>query len=223
MKCYFQSCANEGTTREHIPPKAFFPENQRQQLITVRSCRDHNTGESRDDLYALAQICLNSSPRNRAREVFIRCIVPQLKFNENALRRLLVRDSVQLENGAVKYRVDDQRLDRFFNALSCGLVYHVAKDQLPGDFSMQNIYHNLLEESLSPWETQLRAFTEQLYGSETPEILRFGEAELHNETIYTAKIFGIAGFRSSVTVVHLFYGYFKVTSMLSRIWHSNRF
>jgi hypothetical protein len=222
MKCYFQGCAKEGTTKEHIPPKAFFPEDQRDQLITVRSCRDHNTKKSGDDLYALAQICLNSSPRNRAREVFMKCISPQLGFNENAFRKLLIRDSVLLGNGAVKYRVDIQRLDNFFNALSCGLICHVAKDQLPENFSMQNIYHNLLDESLSPKETELIALTERFYESTTPEILHFGEAKLHNEDIYTAKIFGIAGFHSSITTVHLFFGHFKVTSMLTRILHNNR-
>lgn len=217
MKCYFQGCAEEGTTKEHIPPKAFFPKDQREQLITVRSCRDHNSEKSGDDLYALAQICLNSSPRNRAREVFMRCIAPQLGFNEDAFQRLLIRDSVPLENGTVKYRVDVQRLDRFFNALSCGLIYHVAKGQLPQNFSMRNIYHNLTDESLSLKETELIAFMERFYESETPEILHFGEARLQNEHIYTAKIFGVARFRSSITIVHLFFGHFKVTSMLSRM------
>ncbi len=152
----------------------------------------------------------------------MKCISPQLGFNENAFRKLLIRDSVLLGNGAVKYRVDIQRLDNFFNALSCGLICHVAKDQLPENFSMQNIYHNLLDESLSLEETELITLTERFYESETPEILHFGEAKLHNEDIYTAKVFGIAGFHSSITIVHLFFGHFKVTSMLSRIWHNNR-
>jgi hypothetical protein len=218
MKCYFQGCAKEGKTKEHIPPKAFFPKDQREQLITIRSCKDHNTDKSGDDLYALAQICLNSSPRNRAREVFRKCIAPQLGFNENAFRKLLIRDSEPLENGAVKYRVDVQRLDNFFNALSCGLIYHVSKEQLPQNFSMENIYHNLIDESLSSEGIALISYMERFYEGEPPEILHFGEAQLQNEDTYTAKIFGISDFHSSITIVHLFFGHFKVTSMLSRIW-----
>ena len=152
----------------------------------------------------------------------MKCIAPQLGFNEDAFRKLLIRDSVPLKNGAVKYRVDAQRLDKFFNALSCGLIYHVTKDQLPKNFSMRNIYHNLLDESLSPEEIELIAFVERFYESETPEILHFGEAKLQNEDIYTAKIFGIARFYSSITIVHLFFGHFKVTSMLSRTWPNER-
>lgn len=222
MRCCFQGCAKEGKIKEHIPPRAFFPKDQREQLITVRSCKDHNTDKSGDDLYALAQICLNSSPRNRAREVFMTCIAPQLGFNEDAFRKLLIRDSEPLENGTVKYRVDVRRLDKFFNALSCGLIYHVAKEQLPQNFSMGNIYHNLIDESLSHEEIELIAFMERFYERQTPEILHFGDAKLLNEDIYTAKIFGIAGFQSSITIVHLFFGHFKVTAMLSRIWPNKR-
>jgi hypothetical protein len=119
-------------------------------------------------------------------------------------------------------RVDVQRLDRFFNALSCGLIYHVAGDQLPENFSTGNIYHNLIDESLSPEEIELIASMERFYEGKIPEILHFGEAKLENEDIYTAKIFGIARFYSSITIVHLFFGHFKVTSMLSRTWPNKR-
>ena len=89
MKCYFQGCVKDWTTKEHIPPKAFFPKDQREQLITVRSCRGHNIEKSGDDLYALAQICLNSSSRNLTREVFLKSVVPQLGFNDDAFRKIL--------------------------------------------------------------------------------------------------------------------------------------
>lgn len=218
MRCYFQGCNKEGKTKEHIPPKAFFPKDQRKQLITVRSCKKHNTDKSGEDLYTLAHICLNSSPRNRAREIFIERIKPQLGFNEGAFQKYLTRDSVPIDNGAVKYRVDIQRLDNFFNALSCGLIYHVSKKQLPSHFSMENIYHNLIDDFLSPERTAFISSMEQFYEKEVPEILHFGDARLKNEDTYNAKIFGISDFQSSITIVHLFFGHFKVTSMISRIW-----
>ncbi|MGA3116260.1 MAG: hypothetical protein ABSF90_17705 [Syntrophobacteraceae bacterium] len=221
MECYFQGCVKEGRTKEHIPPKAFFPKDQREQLITVRSCKDHNTEKSRDDLYALAHICLNSSPRNRAREVFTQCIVPQLGFNEHAFQKLMIRDSIHLGKGAVKYRVDVQRLDRFFNALSCSLIYHIARKQLPQEFSLENIYHNLIDESLTSLGIDFHAYIEQFYQNEPSDILHFGDAKLYNQGAYTVKVFGITDFRSSITIVHLFFGHFKVTSMLTRIWPEN--
>src|SRR5690348_12624374 len=70
MKCYFQGCTPDTTTREHVPLKSFFPKDQRTKLITVPSCEAHNTSKSADDHYALAHICMNSSLGNQAREVF---------------------------------------------------------------------------------------------------------------------------------------------------------
>ena len=81
MTCYFQGCIAKGTTKEHIPPRSFFPEGEKEQLLTVRSCEKHNNAKSIDDLYVLAQICMNASPNNRAREVWESKIVPQLEFN----------------------------------------------------------------------------------------------------------------------------------------------
>jgi hypothetical protein len=47
--CY--SCNQPATSREHVPAKSFFPEDQREQLITVDSCQLHNEDTSKDDDY----------------------------------------------------------------------------------------------------------------------------------------------------------------------------
>lgn len=62
MQCYYQGCTNKGTTKEHIPPKSFFPEGEKEQLLTVKSCPIHNNKKSTDDQYVLAHICMNASP-----------------------------------------------------------------------------------------------------------------------------------------------------------------
>jgi hypothetical protein len=66
-QCY---CCNElATTKDHIPPKCFFPEkkylpenssNYRSQLVTVPSCSVHNNSRSSDDEYTAAVIAMNS-------------------------------------------------------------------------------------------------------------------------------------------------------------------
>jgi len=57
--CYM--CEKEATSKEHVPPRCFFPENKdsvsgkdlRVNLITVPSCDMHNVEKSGDDLYLL--------------------------------------------------------------------------------------------------------------------------------------------------------------------------
>lgn len=108
MTCYYQGCTSKGTTKEHIPPKAFFPEGERDQLLTVRSCPHHNNAKSNDDLYVLAHICMNASPSNRAREVWEAKVVPQLSFNGDKFREMLAAGAKPNSDG-VKYPVNKRR------------------------------------------------------------------------------------------------------------------
>lgn len=66
-QCY--CCEQTATTRDHIPPKCFFPEKKylssnspdyRSDLITVPSCSQHNNSRSSDDEYTALVIVLNS-------------------------------------------------------------------------------------------------------------------------------------------------------------------
>ena len=215
MTCYFQGCSAKGTTKEHIPPRSFFPEGEKEQLLTVRSCEKHNNAKSTDDLYVLAQICMNASPNNRAREVWENKVGPQLEFNNGALRKRLAAGSVPLPDGAVKYKVDLARLDEFFTALSCGIVYKTCRTSLPQNYKINHIYHNFVGQT-DPVIQAIESEIEKFYSGKPLDFMAFGEPGTKNERIYTVTIFGIPGYQSSITVVHEFFGVFKVTSMLTR-------
>ena len=49
MNCYI--CGKPSTSDEHAPARCFFPKGKRNQLITVRSCAEHNEDTSDDDEY----------------------------------------------------------------------------------------------------------------------------------------------------------------------------
>ena len=49
------------------------------------------------------------------------------------------------------------------------------------------------------------------------DFMEFGELDARNERIYAVTIFGIPQFQSSITIVHIFFGVFRVTSMLGRV------
>lgn len=215
MSCYFQGCTAKGATKEHIPPRLFFPDGEKEQLLTVKSCEQHNNAKSKDDLYVLAQICMNASPSNRAREVWEYKVVPQLEFNNGALRKRLAAGAVPLSSGVVKYKVDVARLDDFFSALSCGIVSKTCKAALPKNYRIGHIYHNFVGGG-DPAVQAIEAGIENFYSGEPMDFMTFGEPGTKNERIYTATIFGIPGYQSSITIVHLFFGVFKVTSMLTR-------
>ncbi len=48
--------------------------------------------------------------------------------------------------------------------------------------------------------------------------MEFGAPDTKNKRIYTVEVFGIPAFQSSITIVHTFFGVFKVTSMLTSLF-----
>jgi hypothetical protein len=220
MYCYFQGCSERGTTREHIPPQAFFPSDQRDQLLTVKSCDRHNNKKSSDDFYVLAQICLNASPRNRSREIFLKSVVPQLGHNGDALRQMLSRDAQSLHEGVVIYKVDIERVDRFFTALSCGVIYKSCGRALPAEYDIRHVYHNFLDKTETAEGKMMKQALFDFYSSQPSDILNFGHVKALNTTVYSVKVVGVPGFGGSITIVHEFYGTFRVTSMLTRNFSS---
>lgn len=216
MICYFQGCSEAGVTKEHIPPRSFFPDGEKEQLLTVKSCERHNNAKSKDDLYVLAHICMNASPSNRAREIFMDKVAPQLEFNNGALRKRLTQGAIPLSNGAVKYKVDMVRLDQFFSALSCGIIFKSCGSSLPTNYEIYHVFHSFSSEE-NPQLQAIEYAINHFYAGKPMDFMEFGDPDARNQKIYTATIFGIPDFQSSITIVHRFFGTFKVTSMLTRV------
>jgi len=61
-------------------------------------------------------------------------VLPQLDYNGEALRKTLTNDAVLLPSGAVLYKVDTARFDRFFDALSYGIVFKACGQSLPTEY-----------------------------------------------------------------------------------------
>lgn len=68
MKCYM--CDADATTREHVPPKSFFPKGHRENLVTVPSCVTHNHDQSRDIEYVRNVIAGSYGTNAQAEQTF---------------------------------------------------------------------------------------------------------------------------------------------------------
>src|SRR6266849_2119003 len=90
--CYM--CDKPATSMEHVPPRCFFPPQDdlpkgkgmdfRKNLITVRSCDDHNMSKSDDDEYLKAIIALHW--RNNP-EVYQYSVPPVRRAFQNPLKK----------------------------------------------------------------------------------------------------------------------------------------
>src|SRR5215472_11658377 len=183
MSCYYQGCPRSGTTKEHIPPKSFFPKDQRNQLLTVKWCELHNIKKSSDDIYVLAQICMNASPSNRSREVWKQSVLPQLGYSGEALRKTLANNAIPLPSAAVMYKVDTARFDGFFNALSYGVVFKACGERLPAQYSIGHVYHSFRDPGETPEEKEFKKSLLSSYSGEPMAVLEFGRVHALNTSV----------------------------------------
>lgn len=64
-------CDSAAVSREHAPPKCFFPERLRTNLITVPSCDAHNSDNSRDVEYVRNVLSTQHGTNDVAADVFV--------------------------------------------------------------------------------------------------------------------------------------------------------
>ena len=136
--CYF--CGNEATTREHVPPKGFFPKNQRRNLITVPSCSIHNTQKSGNDEYFRLLIAAQVWPElpKELQDTIVRSFK-----RRPALARKLVQNSVNENNGFFHYDAEHERLYASLESIGRGIIFrefNVIKRGTP-ELIMPNFTH----------------------------------------------------------------------------------
>ncbi len=135
--CY--ACGKPATTREHVPPKVFFPEKKdmpskypdfRTDLLTVPSCDDHNLTKSLDDEY-LFMIIVASHVVN---EIALR----QFKKVIRAIHHAPNKGKIYLKNftpasvNGLQTIASDIDVDRFYLSLDLiakGIYFHNFSEQ----------------------------------------------------------------------------------------------
>jgi len=137
MTCYLCGSPNP-TTRDHVPPKCFFPEPRPSNLnlITVPCCESCNHGFSLDDEAARAWFCMGLGHSDAAN-----WIVENKLFHSTFTRSRAfcheIRDSmidtlIHNEEGqpikVVQYSMDRERTERFVIRTVKGLLKHYFPD-----------------------------------------------------------------------------------------------
>ncbi|MXP15827.1 hypothetical protein GRI44_13820 [Altererythrobacter confluentis] len=217
--CY--RCGATGTSREHFPPKAFFPKGGGIQLKTVRSCQKHNNEKSDDDMYVLVQVCLNAaSGDNLPKAIFNKSVLGALKRSP-AFRAALNDGAEWMQNGSRRYKVDLQRMDAFFDSLCCARYFErYGKCFDPHDHEMNHIYLNFSSDD-PEYQVDLdnaRQWMASFFQAFADKFEHYKSAEI-DEIVYGNQIADPGGHRASITIAHSFYGSFEVISLLTRKKH----
>lgn len=132
-------------------------------------------------------------------------------------REMIARNSKSVGSGKQAYGVDVSRMFRVMDGLCHAIVFRKYERNLPTqDFLIQHEFCNFVSDdskrdrNASRWVAQFdRLAVEHSWAMD-------GEAaDKETEEVYSYKIFAPFEIYASITIVHLFYGGFKVVSLLT--------
>jgi len=126
-------CNSRATSKEHIPPKVFFPKiqelpdgnNYRKNLIRVPSCDRHNTNKSGYDLYVHTIIVTGLFSNIVAQQHFDKDTMPRMRKKPELYKIFLKNTKPVIANGlpSISYEIEKDKIDYFFTCLAKGLYY----------------------------------------------------------------------------------------------------
>jgi len=160
--CYM--CAADATTREHAPPRSFFPSGFRDGLVTVPSCPGHNNDNSADVEY-VRNVIVGAYPVN---EVGLSLLTKaQRSFDRSpALFVQTYRESWPVltpEGQSAISRLDMARFDSVMAAIARALYYKDEGKQYYGKWGIfsPSLYSSkaLLSGGIDDWERFRKTLT----------------------------------------------------------------
>ncbi len=171
MKCYY--CDDEGITDEHIPPKCIFPKGNNNQLITIKSCRQHNNEKSGDDEYFRNIISIMIDTNKYGVNQFANKTIKSLIRNKDANFSLLKMLTPVIFDGRKTFEleIDEKRFTRYVSQMASGFYFYHFGVTYNGDWNISiqtklininSVYDMAYFELLDDYAKFQDAFVQQL-------------------------------------------------------------
>lgn len=130
--CYM--CDRLATSREHVPPKSLFPEDEkyRRNLICVPSCDLHNGEKKLDDEYLRMVLCINFIQNEHSYNIFTNKFMKSVEHNAKTfltlMRNLKPISIKNIETGKIEdsasFTADIERIKSILHHIGCGIYFH---------------------------------------------------------------------------------------------------
>jgi hypothetical protein len=177
----------DGTTRDHVPPKAIFPKPRPNNLVTVPACLECNNGASdNDDLFKVF-LSLQAVGNNEiARRLFQEKTVRTLKRNQSLLA-LILEEAKELQiinnQGNIETRTgilwNSAAHDAVMERTIRGLYFHHSGSPIPIDTNLAVQWLHGVPEEILP---SLHLFNEVVLGDDqvTYKYIIYGDDPRHS-------------------------------------------
>lgn len=136
----------ESLTKEHVPPKCFFPKDNKVSLITVPSCIKHNSGKSNDDEHLLQiislQILANEKGQNIATSKAVKSILRNRKRTKSLASNATLVYVDEERTGQLKptfvFKFDENKFNNSISSVCKGLYYYEFHKIFNGNIRIYN-------------------------------------------------------------------------------------
>jgi len=181
--CYI--CGKSKESREHVPAKCFFPEDLRDNLITVPSCKEHNEDTSEYDNYSLFVIVSNFGNNEHAENKFLISWIKSLKHDKTLYQKIFGKGTDVCYDGVKTkaFEIDREKFDFTMRKIAYGLYFNEYGK--PWNRELEIVTKNLKDKNLqvSGKDTVIQddfkngfenALSALKYKGDNPEIFQFG-------------------------------------------------
>ena len=183
MGCYM--CEENATTREHVPPRAFFPDGFRTNLWTVPSCVTHNLGNSRDVEYTRNVIVSHRNVRGTAQQLAQSASFRSFEHSSALFFQTFERAELVILDGeeTAVFPFDLQRFKQVMVAIASALFYRVGGRPYKGQWKVFSpTLHGAndlvgIPDNWQQFRDLLRAIPFELKAAPEPSVFRYG---VHN-------------------------------------------
>lgn len=194
--CY--ACDKPATTREHAPPRSFFPEAYRNNnLITVPSCASHNNDNSKDVEYARNIISTYYGVNNVGQELFLDKSMRSFDRSPALLNTAFSDIRLVMIRGATcgAFTVDVERIEVVMRACVSALHFHfTGTKRLDWTIVLASLGHSndVSKEQREPWLNRLSLFHQIPFAASstsTPDIWEFAKGDLSGGIVYAMRFY----------------------------------
>jgi hypothetical protein len=194
--CY--ACERLASTVEHCPPKSFFPEGQRHNLMTVGSCEQHNNDNSMDVEYVRNTLTTLWGVNNAGQELFESKTRGSLDRSPKLLTQTFstMRPLIYEEQQVGVFRLDLDRLTRVFEACVRAVHYRDTQQKhLNWAIVMPRLGFDtpLPEHQKQNWTRLLemmQAIPFAKKATANPSVFEYGGAQIQGQYLYCLFFYG---------------------------------
>ncbi|MGA2624768.1 MAG: hypothetical protein ABSF91_12990 [Bacteroidota bacterium] len=148
LLCYY--CGEQATSEDHLPPSCIFPDPRPTNRISVPSCEQHNSAQSKEDEYFRWFVATASAESPIAEALIKDKVVRQFQKRPKLLRAILKRSGwidIHTPSGiylgkAPAFEFKRDRIQSVITRITKGFFYHFYGKHLPDNYAVWDFLLN---------------------------------------------------------------------------------